>query len=358
MTTFPTADHDYLPVLTGFTQSDAIFPVDFPSFFFSHEFPHLLPYQALQFAPSDVQPFFGSVNLTRYLLSDAAGLKAKPGADNRAFAVSSPDPFVNPAFAHSPNRFVDRSATRWSPSLPSILGVTIPPKESTRMMSKRHDLPDDSCSDFVTGQVAGRRNPAADCTEERAKNELRSTTFRRKHTQCSDFGTDTCLLHYLSSYQLRTVTSYRATGSEREQLLVELLWLLVSGNQKVTSVLEYLAQAEQGESDVWLRDDLRISWLTCLYAGRGYEKPHIAATQQVLGIHPDKVFEAMTERRRRLLGESVFAADQLPQPDLTVGLLAAMGGSVSRGDFLPPKKPVEAVKPSQAKGRAKGATTR
>ena len=67
-------------------------------------------------------------------------------------------------------------------------------------------------------------------------------------------------------------------------------------------ILEYLAWAEQNEPDVWLRDDLRIAWITVRFAELGYANPFVLATQQVLGIHPDKLQAAIEARRRAKLG--------------------------------------------------------
>jgi len=67
-------------------------------------------------------------------------------------------------------------------------------------------------------------------------------------------------------------------------------------------VLARLEAAEQKESDLWLRDDIRIAWITVLYASRGNPQPHIDATYKVLGLHPDKVWPAICARRAALLG--------------------------------------------------------
>jgi len=67
-------------------------------------------------------------------------------------------------------------------------------------------------------------------------------------------------------------------------------------------VLVRLEAAEHKESDVWLRDDIRIAWITTLYASRGNPQPHIDATYKVLGIHPDKVWPAICARRAAILG--------------------------------------------------------
>ena len=54
-------------------------------------------------------------------------------------------------------------------------------------------------------------------------------------------------------------------------------------------VLVRLETAERRESDPWLRDDIRIAWISVLEASRGNPQPHVDATYRVLGIHPDKV---------------------------------------------------------------------
>lgn len=87
-------------------------------------------------------------------------------------------------------------------------------------------------------------------------------------------------------------------------LLLQLFLALVSMDRHTFAVLEYLASAEAAEEDVWLRDDVRIAWITVLYASQGSPIPHIAATYQVLGLHPDKVYPAIVARRAALLGPS------------------------------------------------------
>jgi hypothetical protein len=69
-------------------------------------------------------------------------------------------------------------------------------------------------------------------------------------------------------------------------------------------VLVYLEKCERKESDPWLRDDIRIAWITVLYASRGNPQPHIDATYKVLGLHPDKVWPAICARRAALLSSA------------------------------------------------------
>jgi hypothetical protein len=156
----------------------------------------------------------------------------------------------------------DHSSQNW-PALPSFLG-SLPKGKRLRPISS-----DCSDSDFL---------------------------------QCSRIVTDGCLLRFLHSQNLDCAVRLTEGLPNRRELLLDLLFLLVSGDSWTEKVLVRLAAAEQAEIDVWLRDDIRIAWLTCLYAARGYAEPHVAATYQVLGIHPSKVFGAIIARRKALLG--------------------------------------------------------
>ena len=87
-------------------------------------------------------------------------------------------------------------------------------------------------------------------------------------------------------------------------------------------VLDYLARAECREIDPWLRDDLRIAWLTVFYA-QTYPHPFAFAHYQILGIHPERLQASLEARRRAQLG---------PLYDL-----------VMQTTSLPPKKPAASV---------------
>lgn len=87
-------------------------------------------------------------------------------------------------------------------------------------------------------------------------------------------------------------------------LLLQLLFVLVAADRQTFSILDYLASAEMREEDVWLRDDVRIAWITVLNASQGSPIPHIEASYAVLGLHPDKVYPAIVARREALLGPS------------------------------------------------------
>lgn len=96
-------------------------------------------------------------------------------------------------------------------------------------------------------------------------------------------------------------------------------------------VLAYLEKAERKESDPWLRDDIRIAWITTLYASQGNPQPHIDATYRVLGLHPDQVWPAICARRERMLG--VEYANFFPQASS-------------------PKKPCASVRDARGRRRA------
>lgn len=79
-------------------------------------------------------------------------------------------------------------------------------------------------------------------------------------------------------------------------------------------ILARLAERELEEADPWLRDDLRIAWITVLNASRGEDHPHFWATYTVLRMHPDQVWPAIVAQRRAALGahyEEFFGAEEL-----------------------------------------------
>jgi hypothetical protein len=103
---------------------------------------------------------------------------------------------------------------------------------------------------------------------------------------------------------------------------------------RTEKVLLYLETAEKKEIDPWLRDDIRISWITVLNASRGDLFPHVHATIAVLGLHPDRVWPAIVARRKALLGP----------------LYAEVWGEASS-----PKKPVQSVTLKQFERRRNSA---
>ena len=78
--------------------------------------------------------------------------------------------------------------------------------------------------------------------------------------------------------------------------------------------------AELREANPHLQDDYRIAWITVLNAAQGVPEPHVAASYAVLGLHPLKVWPAIVERRKALLGPLYV------------------------DESLPPKKPAESVR--------------
>jgi len=91
----------------------------------------------------------------------------------------------------------------------------------------------------------------------------------------------------------------------REPASVEL-----TENDLTERVLWYLEKAEKKEIDPWYRDDIRIAWITTKWAQDGVpdwswhrnSPPHVAATYQVLGCHPDEVWPRIVEQRKAKLG--------------------------------------------------------
>lgn len=108
----------------------------------------------------------------------------------------------------------------------------------------------------------------------------------------------------------------------------------------VESILQYLSRAESGEIDPWMRDDLRIAWLTVLYSSRGLPQPFVLASYRVLGLHPDQLQAAIEARRRSKLGRMYVPADQWG--DLALD--------------LPPKKPSVSVSPKPAAERKRSSS--
>lgn len=67
-------------------------------------------------------------------------------------------------------------------------------------------------------------------------------------------------------------------------------------------VQDYLEWAEAHEPDVWLRDDYRQAWIALGFAARGLRHPFVAASYRMYGLHPDRLWPAILERRRAKLG--------------------------------------------------------
>jgi hypothetical protein len=77
-------------------------------------------------------------------------------------------------------------------------------------------------------------------------------------------------------------------------------------------ILSRLEAAESREPNPHLQDDYRIAWITVLRASRGEQIPHVSASYAVLGLHPEKVWPAIVERRKALLAAAYESAACLP----------------------------------------------
>jgi len=76
----------------------------------------------------------------------------------------------------------------------------------------------------------------------------------------------------------------------------------LNGQELTARVLLRLEQVERREPDAWMRDDIRIAWITVLECSRGNPQAFVDATYRVLGLHPSKVWPAIEARRAVLLG--------------------------------------------------------
>jgi hypothetical protein len=88
------------------------------------------------------------------------------------------------------------------------------------------------------------------------------------------------------------------------------------GNSLLRRILFHLERAEEREPNPHFQDDYRIAWITVLNAARGDPRPHVQATYAVLGLHPDKVWASIVERRKAYLGtdyEEFFGGSSSPK---------------------------------------------
>jgi hypothetical protein len=106
-------------------------------------------------------------------------------------------------------------------------------------------------------------------------------------------------------------------------------------------VLLRLEAAEKRELDPWLRDDLRIAWITVLWSARGVpewslhgdQPPFSAAVWQVLHCAPEQVWPRIVARRREQLGalyEQFWGETSSPRkPVQSAKSVAASGNRLS-----------------------------
>ena len=100
-------------------------------------------------------------------------------------------------------------------------------------------------------------------------------------------------------------------------------------------ILLRLEASEKKEIDPWLRDDIRIAWITTHWSQHGipswslhgYATPYVAATWQVLHCHPEQVWPRLLEQREAKLGalhETIWGKASSPRkPVQSVKLDAA-----------------------------------
>jgi hypothetical protein len=106
-------------------------------------------------------------------------------------------------------------------------------------------------------------------------------------------------------------------------------------------VLTYLESAEKKEIDPWLRDDIRIAWITTQWSQHGVpdwswhrdSPPYVAATYQVLHCRPEQVWPRIEAQRKAQLG-AMYAE--------------LWGGAASSS----PRKPVQSEKRAQRREAA------
>jgi hypothetical protein len=98
-------------------------------------------------------------------------------------------------------------------------------------------------------------------------------------------------------------------------------------NKVSESVCEYLAWCEANEPNVWLRDDIRIAWLTVLNASEGKPDPWRYSFWMYLGRVPEKVIPELVARaeRHRLM--------EVPDYDPTVKMAQSPAASQKRKEI-------------------------
>lgn len=119
-----------------------------------------------------------------------------------------------------------------------------------------------------------------------------SKGFSLPTTDLHDFPTDSTIDSVVDS------SSPVAEGLS-QALTRELLLLMLRGQRQSENILAYLAVAEGREVDPWLRDDIRIAWLTVLHCAQGLSSPWEYAFWRYLGKHPDKLIPLFVERERK-----------------------------------------------------------
>jgi hypothetical protein len=103
-------------------------------------------------------------------------------------------------------------------------------------------------------------------------------------------------------------------------------------------ILVRVEESEKRESDPWLRDDLRQSWISLSTYWRGqfptFWEAFVDASYRMYGLHPDAVWPSIMAKRQAKLG-SLYSVVHQPN-DLSQVEDSSVG--------LPPKKPMGRAK--------------
>ena len=117
---------------------------------------------------------------------------------------------------------------------------------------------------------------------------------------------------------LQCISLGAAPALHQERALVE------TEREQTERVLAYLETAGKKEIDPWLRDDIRIAWITAKWSQHGVPEwswrkdspPYVAATYEVLNCHPDEVWPRIVAERKAKLGaayEQAWGAPSVPK---------------------------------------------
>jgi len=68
-------------------------------------------------------------------------------------------------------------------------------------------------------------------------------------------------------------------------------------------ILDRLWEAEQSESDIHLRSDIRQAFICVSLASRGVAEPFVESSYRLYGTHPEQVWPKIMATRRAKLGE-------------------------------------------------------
>ncbi len=129
--------------------------------------------------------------------------------------------------------------------------------------------------------------------------------FPKKQTQDSSAPTLNPTSHPAPS-QAQTEPQVGPNQGRKHLVTTEipLAWLLnpEKGVSLSDRILARLALAEARAVDVWIKDDLRQSFLTVYLAAEGNPIPFVEASYRCYGVHPEKLFLRITEMRKATLG--------------------------------------------------------